>query len=299
MNIGAKIRQLRTERSISQEQMAEQLSVSRQAVTKWETGAGAPDIENLAAIARLFGVSTDELLFEGPARDSGDAQPSFESVTVLDLSNPVDFDIQAGCARSILISGTESEKVSVVLRSDTIVDLERAFKVVLDTQGRSFDIDVENTGIVADVIAGKELDVVIELPAAYAESAEIELNAGACTIQNTSMDFELSGHLRHLRLQQVDGHLQIDTSGNLEATATGVTGKLDINQIGATSILHLDEKISFAASTRGRLGRRTLRFTHDGNPVPQPEESSEAPALLVELAGSRVELTIDTVSTAG
>jgi hypothetical protein len=33
--------------------------------------------------------------------------------------------------------------------------------------------------------------------------------------------------------------------------------------------------------------------------VPQPEESSEAPALLVELAGSRVELTIDTVSTAG
>ena len=299
MNIGAKIRQLRTERGISQEQMAEQLSVSRQAITKWETGAGAPDIENLAAVARLFGVSTDELLFEGPAQDSKDDQPSFESITALDLNNSVDFDIQAGFARSVLVSGTESEKVAVVLRSDTIVDLERAFKLLLDTQGRSFDIDIVNTGVVADVIAGKELDVVIELPTAYAESAEIELNAGTCTIQNTSMDLELSGHLQHLCLQQVEGHLQIDTSGNLEVAAAGVTGKLDINQIGATSILHLDEKISFAASTRGRLGRRTLRFTHDGEPVPQPEESAEDPVLLVELAGSRVELTIDTVSTAG
>ena len=299
MNIGAKIRQLRTERGMSQERMAEQLCVSRQAVTKWETGAGAPDIENLAAVARLFGVSTDELLFEGPTNGGGDARPGFESVTAFDLDSPVDFDIRAGCARSVLVSGTESDKVAVVLRSDTIVDLGRAFKVILDTQGRRFDIDVENTGVVADVIAGKELDIAIELPAAYAESAEIELNAEACTIRNASMDLELAGHLQRLRLQQVEGHLQIDTSGNLEVTATGVTGKLDINQIGATSILHLEENIPFAAATRGKLGRRTLRFTHDGKPVPQPQESAEDPALLVELAGSRVELTIDTVSTAG
>ena len=55
MNIGAKIRQLRTEHGMSQEHMAEQLCVSRQAVTKWETGAGTPDVENLAAVVRLFG----------------------------------------------------------------------------------------------------------------------------------------------------------------------------------------------------------------------------------------------------
>ncbi|MBR5260245.1 MAG: helix-turn-helix transcriptional regulator, partial [Eggerthellaceae bacterium] len=62
MDIGTKIKELRTERGLSQERMAEQLCVSRQAVTKWETGAGAPDVENLIAISRLFGVSTDELL---------------------------------------------------------------------------------------------------------------------------------------------------------------------------------------------------------------------------------------------
>lgn len=52
----------RVQAGLSQEQLAEQLQVSRQAVTKWETGAGIPDIENLRAIAALFGITLDELL---------------------------------------------------------------------------------------------------------------------------------------------------------------------------------------------------------------------------------------------
>ena len=63
MKVSERIKELRIEREWSQEQMAERLGVSRQAITKWETGAGAPDIENLMAIAQLFGVTTDSLLF--------------------------------------------------------------------------------------------------------------------------------------------------------------------------------------------------------------------------------------------
>ncbi len=64
MNIGERIRTYRKENALSQEQLAEKLNVSRQAITKWESGKGLPDIENLLVLARTFGVSLDELVGE-------------------------------------------------------------------------------------------------------------------------------------------------------------------------------------------------------------------------------------------
>ncbi|MCD8372662.1 MAG: helix-turn-helix domain-containing protein [Clostridia bacterium] len=65
MTTSEKIKQARIKAGLSQEQFAEKLCVSRQAVTKWETGNGLPDIENLAAIAKLLDVSIDYLLDNG------------------------------------------------------------------------------------------------------------------------------------------------------------------------------------------------------------------------------------------
>ena len=61
VNIGRKIRQLRKNKSISQEVLAQALGMSFQAVSKWETGAAMPDVSMIPAIASFFGVSTDEL----------------------------------------------------------------------------------------------------------------------------------------------------------------------------------------------------------------------------------------------
>lgn len=61
VNIGAKIRELRKERNISQDILAQFLGVSFQAVSKWEVGTAMPDIMLIPAIASFFGVSTDEL----------------------------------------------------------------------------------------------------------------------------------------------------------------------------------------------------------------------------------------------
>ena len=61
MNLGGKIRQLRKQKNISQEVLAQVMGVSFQAVSKWETGAAMPDVAMIPAIARFFGVSTDEL----------------------------------------------------------------------------------------------------------------------------------------------------------------------------------------------------------------------------------------------
>ena len=62
MNLGEKIKECRKQAGFSQEQLAERLTVSRQAITKWETNKGIPDIANLIAISDEFGLSLDELI---------------------------------------------------------------------------------------------------------------------------------------------------------------------------------------------------------------------------------------------
>lgn len=61
INMGAKIKQLRKEKGISQEILAEALGVSFQAVSKWETETTLPDVALVPAIASFFEVSTDDL----------------------------------------------------------------------------------------------------------------------------------------------------------------------------------------------------------------------------------------------
>lgn len=62
MDFGQKIQNLRKEKGLSQEALASQLNVSRQAVSKWETGEGYPEIDKLLLISELFGVSLDYLM---------------------------------------------------------------------------------------------------------------------------------------------------------------------------------------------------------------------------------------------
>ena len=62
MELSEKIQKLRKEHNLTQEQLAEQLFVSRTAVSKWETGRGTPSMESLKQIANLFHITLDQLL---------------------------------------------------------------------------------------------------------------------------------------------------------------------------------------------------------------------------------------------
>ncbi len=64
MKFEEKLIKLRKERGISQEELADNLSVSRQAVSRWELGTTLPDAPNLLALSDLFGVSIDYLLHD-------------------------------------------------------------------------------------------------------------------------------------------------------------------------------------------------------------------------------------------
>ena len=62
MKIGEKIKELRKANKMTQEQLADYLNISSQAVSKWETGTSSPDIEMLPRIASFFGITIDELM---------------------------------------------------------------------------------------------------------------------------------------------------------------------------------------------------------------------------------------------
>lgn len=64
MKLNEKIAYYRRDKKLSQEELASQVGVSRQAVSKWELGEAAPDIGKLLALAKTFGVTTDHLLDE-------------------------------------------------------------------------------------------------------------------------------------------------------------------------------------------------------------------------------------------
>jgi len=68
MNLGETICRLRTERGLSQGDLADALGVSRQSISKWETDSSVPELDKLVKLSQLFGVSLDELVMGTPAK---------------------------------------------------------------------------------------------------------------------------------------------------------------------------------------------------------------------------------------
>lgn len=62
MELHEKLARLRKEKGLSQLELAEELNVTRQAVSRWETGAAVPMVDTLVQLSRLYGVSLDDLL---------------------------------------------------------------------------------------------------------------------------------------------------------------------------------------------------------------------------------------------
>lgn len=75
MTIGEKIALRRRSAGLSQEALAGQLGVSRQAVSRWETNESLPDTEKILQLCRIFGVSADDLLLDKPPESAPFSRP--------------------------------------------------------------------------------------------------------------------------------------------------------------------------------------------------------------------------------
>ena len=84
MKLHDKIYELRKKEGLSQEALAEKLGVSRQSVSKWETGEATPEVSKLLSLSKLFGVTTDYLLDDEAEEEKEVEMPSssFEVTSV-------------------------------------------------------------------------------------------------------------------------------------------------------------------------------------------------------------------------
>lgn len=81
MNLSENLKKLRREKNLSQEQLAKMINVSRQAVSKWESGKTYPDIDNLILLRDIFNVTLDDLIInESKIKDE-------ETIEINDLPN--------------------------------------------------------------------------------------------------------------------------------------------------------------------------------------------------------------------
>ncbi|MBE5931633.1 MAG: helix-turn-helix transcriptional regulator [Lachnospiraceae bacterium] len=118
MNFAEKLYTLRTQSGYSQEALAEQLSVSRQAVSKWETGPTLPETDKLIAISELFNVSIDSLLIDSINLNTFE---SMDRILVKFLSSARDMDDISeellDIMRDGVIDGTERLKVDEIIKT--------------------------------------------------------------------------------------------------------------------------------------------------------------------------------------
>ena len=86
MALPEKLYTLRKKSGLSQEQLAEALNVSRQAISKWEGGSAMPESDKLLALSNCFGVSLDYLLKDGaPNAAPAEAQEEHRTMRLLSL----------------------------------------------------------------------------------------------------------------------------------------------------------------------------------------------------------------------
>lgn len=286
--ISMRIRELRKQAKLSQEMMAEKIGVSRQAITKWETGLGVPDIENLVAIADLFKLSLDELMGRDIEHETLAKDYLYESVTEYDIDGKKDFDISFMGANKLKLYAYEGEKVKVILLSDTISDIQNELKTKIDDIKWKIDIDIKRVGNLSETVAKNELTIKILIPQLYLGEVDLNGNTNILELKNLELDnIEFGGKSKEITLENIKSHIEIDTNEDANLYVKNVEGALDINQLSATSKLYIASTDEFGFVTKGILNKVLCK-----QDMLNIKEVSEEPKLVIELNGIKSELSI-------
>ena len=288
MTFAEKLKSIRKQAGMSQEQLAEKLGVSRQAVTKWETDAGIPDIENMMAVSALFDISIDELL----SNEKGTKKPAeylYESVTEYDIDEPKRYDMKFGGAKQLTLMGYAGEKIRVRLVSNTMPTLQNDFKVRIDDIKRRIDVDVNRRNGVTEAAAKEAVSIFAQIPTPYIGKIECAVNAETVEIRSLECDsIELDTKTPSVTLEDVTGTVEINCNLDMEVVCRSLNGEVAINQTSATSKIYIPEGTIFTAVTKG-IGT-SISYEKDGKQA----ERFDTPGAenIIELNGIKSELVI-------
>ena len=289
MDFAQKLKEIRKNEGLSQEQLAEKIGVSRQAITKWETGKGMPDIENMLILAELFKTTLDELVSQAMPQNAA-RTPVYYSRTTYDVDKPMHFDIRIGMARSLTVSTGEDEKLHVDLSSETMEHIGSLFKVRLDENRSKLDVECVKKEGVSRYEAADALDVTITLPVGLTGHCEIEASVGELRLTHLMLErLEFDGDAQSVTLSDCCGRVELSSRSGHDITLDGLRGVLDVNHWKAGSVVHIPADADFRVQNRGR-GNRVF-FQKKGEPAESGgREESEN---ILSVSGVQAELIVD------
>lgn len=169
--MGQVIRRLRREKNLSQEQLAEQLGVTFQAVSKWENDAGMPDISQVVPIAHVFGVSTDVLFGTRDTNDRDEVMKIFNYAQSF-IDSPLTSDglYKKYCAlkdglklypnNMILLTGILEAGVSLAYPENDVYDEEHAGAIYRECI-RYANLVISYSPSVSDVLRARMIMVIL------------------------------------------------------------------------------------------------------------------------------------------
>lgn len=105
--IGKNMKKIRSEKGMTQEQLAENLHVTRQAVSNWEQGKTQPDVETLSAMAEVFEVPMENLIYGSESHTHRDSKIVIEKTT----EKGIDIGAAVGVALAVVLSYTKWQSI--------------------------------------------------------------------------------------------------------------------------------------------------------------------------------------------
>ena len=252
MNFSEKLKEIRKNEGLSQEQLAEKIGVSRQAITKWETGKGLPDVENMIIIAEIFKTTLDELLRDSVIKQES-KKPVFISETIYDIDCEKHFDINIGNASAMLLSSGTDEKLHIKLSSETIENLDAMFKIKLDEKKNKLDVSCINKNKLSRYEAEDSLKIEIILPDKHSDHCEIEASVKLLAVRNLHLRrLEYDGNAEQVLISNSSGSLEFTAKTDYDITVDKIMGRLDINQWKAKAFVHIPENNIVNVINKGR-----------------------------------------------
>ena len=246
MTLGQTIKYYRTKFNLSQSELGDQIGVSRQAVTKWETDTGIPDINNIQSLAKLFQISIDTLL-----SSDHHAQSLYESRIEYDIDMLKDFDMNLGTLGKVTIEGYEGEKLIIQLSSSTYQELQKDFKIKFDDNKERLDIDLLTKDYVTK-IQRRDINMYMMLPSQYLHKIECNVLPSSMSLRHVISDsIEMDIKTSSLDLLDIHGHIEIDCNIDMMITTDAIDGKLDLNAVRSASQLIITSPCLFNTLTKG------------------------------------------------
>ena len=246
MLFNEKLKMLRKESGFTQEELAEKLNVSRQAITKWESGEGTPDIENLKLISNLFNTTIDDLIKEEKNVNIENIN-QFKNLEELEINHTKHFDINLGKFEEVNILPNSEEKVRIEFLSSKYENLDELFKVKFDDLYNKLDIDVKNNKKLDNIIFN------IYLPEKYIE--EIELNTKIKTLNISNIEIsklEFDGELKYINVKNSKGRIVLNaTKCDIEANYDAFNGELEVNTFNSTARVQLPKETKYKTILKG------------------------------------------------